>query len=68
MSERDEPQLSFRVKERAQKEEFTAALDKQKHIPSAAALFISVMEAVKAASDEGRLIEWPVELVLKPKK
>ena len=68
MSERDEPQVSFRVREKAQKEEFVTALARQKHIPSAAALFLSVMDAVKAASDDDRLIEWPVELVLKPKK
>lgn len=66
--ERDEPQISFRVKEEKQKTDFAKAMAKQDHVPSQAAFFSSVMKALKAASDAGKLIEWPVELVTKPKK
>lgn len=66
--ERDEPQISFRLREEVQKTDFTSAIKKQPHVPSQAAFFMSAMQALKAASDEGRLIEWPVELVTKAKK
>lgn len=66
--ERDESQISFRVREASEKTDFTAALGKQKHIPSQAKFFASVMQSVKEASDAGKLIEWPVELVTKPAK
>lgn len=66
--ERDEPQISFRLREEAQKTDFASAIKKQSHVPSQAAFFMSVMKALKAASDKGKLIEWPVELVTKTKK
>ena len=63
--ERDEPQISFRVKEERQRTDFADALAKQPHVSSQAAFFTSVMQAVKTASDAGKLIEWPVSLVTK---
>ena len=62
-------QINFRLREDMDKEAFTRTLEtKQKHIPNQTALFQGVMDAVQKASKAGRLIEWPIELVLKPKK
>ena len=66
--ERDDLQMSFRIREEAERKDFSAALKKQHHIPNQTTFFSSVMKALKAASDAGQLIEWPVELVTKPKK
>lgn len=60
--------MSFRIREEAERTNFADALKKQHHVPSQTQFFSSVMRALKAASDKNKLIEWPVELVTKPKK
>lgn len=68
-ADRDEPQIGFRVREKSQKEEFEDSLkDKQKHIASTTAFFQSVMDAVIEVSKKNQTLEWPIELVTKPKK
>ena len=57
--------MSFRIREEAERANFATALKKQHHIPSQTAFFSSVMKALKAASEDGKLIEWPVQLVTK---
>jgi hypothetical protein len=68
MSERDEPQINFRVNEEADKTDFEKALAKQDHISSATAFFQSCLKALVIASHDGDLVEWPIELVRKPRR
>jgi hypothetical protein len=68
MSERDEPQIGFRVREEGDKTDFVEALKKQHHIASATAFFQSTIDALKAVSDRGELVEWPLEFVTKQDK
>lgn len=67
-TERDEPQIGFRVREEDDKKDFKEALEKQRHIANATVFFQSVMDALIAASNRDELIEWPVEFVTKKKK
>lgn len=60
--------MGFRVREPSQTRNFTKALKKQNHIANKTVFFQSVVDALIRASNSDEMVEWPIELVAKPKK
>jgi len=67
MSERDEPQINFRVRESNDKDRFDEALAKQPHIGNATVFFQECMNALCEASEADRQVIMPLRFETRPR-